>query len=83
MIDKSNWKSYPFTVDGVDFVSLINPEGSMYKSIQKVPAQVFNQMNESAIRELIGKVSLLSRSEIQDELDRVNEGYGQAYLALA
>ena len=40
-------------------------------------------MNESAIRELIGKVSLLSRSEIQDELDRVNEGYGQAYLALA
>ena len=83
MIDKSNWKSYPFTVDGVDFVSLINPEGSMYKSIQKVPAQVFNQMNESAIRELIGKVSLLSRSEIQDELDRVNEGYSSAYLALA
>jgi hypothetical protein len=40
-------------------------------------------MNESAIRELIGKVSLLSRSEIQDELDKVNAGYSEAYLALA
>jgi hypothetical protein len=40
-------------------------------------------MNKDAIRELIGKVSLMSRDEIQSELDRVNEGYGQAYLALA
>jgi hypothetical protein len=78
-----NWKSYPFAVDGVDFVSLINPEGKMYQQIQRVPAQVFVQMNESAIRELIGKVSLLSRSEIQDELDKVNAGYSEAYLALA
>lgn len=79
----ANWKSYPFTVDGVEFVSLIDPNGSMYQTIQQVPAQVFSQMNEQAIRELIGKVSLFSRSEIQDELDRVNQGYQQAYLALA
>ena len=78
-----NWKSYPFTVDGVDFVSLIDPNGDMYKKIQLVPAQVFSDMNAGAIRELIGKVSLLSRSEIQDELDKVNQGYSQAYLALA
>ena len=79
----ANWKSYPFTVDGVEFVSLIDPNGDMYKTIQRVPAHVFTQMNEHAIRELIGKVSLLSRPEIQDELDRVNVGYSQAYLALA
>lgn len=78
-----NWKSYPFTVDGVDFVSLIDPNGDMYKKIQLVPAQIFSDMNAGAIRELIGKVSLLSRSEIQDELDKVNQGYSQAYLALA
>ena len=83
MSNLTNWKSYPFTVDGVEFVSLIDPNGSMYQSIQRVPNQVFTQMNESAIRELIGKVSLMSKSEIQDELDRVNEGYSQAYLALA
>ena len=79
----ANWKSFPFTVDGVEFVSLIDPNGSMYQTIQRVPAQVFSQMNEDAIRSLIGKVSLLSRSEIQDELDTVNAGYSQAYLALA
>lgn len=78
-----NWKSYPFTVDGVDFVSLIDPNGDMYKKIQLVPAQIFSDMNAGAIRELIGKVSLLSRSEIQDELDKINQGYSQAYLALA
>jgi len=54
----------------------------MYKQASRVPAQIFTAMNEQAIRELIGKVSLMSKSEIQDELDRVNEGFGQAYLAL-
>lgn len=79
----ANWKSYPFTVDGVEFVSLLDPNGSMYQQVSRIPASLFNAMNEGAIRELIGKVSLMSKSEIQDELDRVNEGYGQAYIALA
>ena len=79
----ANWKSYPFTVDGVDFVSLIDPTGSMYSQIKRVPAQVFSQMNEQAIRELIGNASLMSKSEIQAELDVVNLGYSQAFLALA
>ena len=83
MIDKSNWKSYPFTVDGVDFVSLIDPSGSMYSQISKLSATVFSAMNEGAIREIIGSVSNLTKSEIQAELDKVNLGYSQAYLALA
>jgi hypothetical protein len=61
---------------------MLDPQGSMYKQASRVPAQIFTAMNEQAIRELIGKVSLMSKSEIQDELDRVNEGFGQAYLAL-
>ena len=79
----ANWKSYPFTVDGVEFLSLIDPNGSMYKQIQKVPAHVFTMMNEGAIRELVGKVSLMSKSEIQDKLDTVNLGYSEAFIALA
>lgn len=79
----ANWKSYPFTVDGVEFLSLIDPNGSMYAQIQRVPEKVFTMMNEQAIRELIGNASLMSKSEIQTELDRVNDGYSQAYLALA
>ena len=79
----ANWKSYPFTVDGVEFLSLINPNGTMYRTISQLPAGVFNTMNEGAIRSIIGNVSSLTRSEIQDELDRVNQGYSEAYLALA
>ena len=83
MIDKSNWKSYPFTVDGVEFVSLIDPNGSMHNQISKLSPIVFSMMNEQAIREIIGSVSNLTKSEIQAELDVVNLGYSQAYLALA
>ena len=79
----ANWKSYPFTVDGIDFVSLIDPNGSMYKTIKNLPPAIFVSMNQGAIREMIGKVSLMSKSDIQAELDKVNDGYSQAYLALA
>jgi hypothetical protein len=83
MSDFANWKSYPFTVEGVEFVSLIDPNGSMYSQIKRVPSQVFSQMNEQAIREIIGSISNLTKSEIQAELDKINLGYSQAYLALA
>ncbi len=83
MKDMTRWALFPFTVDGVDFVSKIDIEGSMYQKVSNVPTAIFNQMNEGAIRELIGKVSLMSRDEIQAELDRVNEGYQEAYIALA
>ena len=79
----ANWKSFPFTVDGVEFVSLIEPNGSMYQKVSQVPAHIFNLMNEGAIRELVGKVSLMSKSEIQDKLDTVNLGYSEAFIALA
>ncbi len=79
----ANWKSYPFTVDGVEFVSLLDPNGSMYQQVSRIPASVFTAMNEGAIREIIGSVSTMPKSEIQAELDRVNDGYSQAYIALA
>lgn len=79
----ANWKQYPFTVDGVEFVSLINPEGNMYEKVKRVPTNIFNMMNEGAIRELIGKVSLMSKPEIQEKLDEVNAGYSEAYISLA
>ena len=83
MSKHANWKSYPFTVDGIEFVSLINPKGSMYRQIINLPDGLFATMNEGAIRSVIGSVSTMSKSEIQTELDRVNEGYHEAYLALA
>ena len=83
MSNFANWKSYPFSVDGVNFLSLIDPNGSMYKTIKNLPPAIFANMNEGAIRSMIGSVTNMSKSEIQAELDKANEGYSQAYLALA
>ena len=83
MKDTTNWAKFPFTVDGIEFVSMLDTEGSMYKQVKTIPAGLFTAMNEGAIREIIGSVSTMPKSEIQAELDRVNLGYSQAYLALA
>ena len=83
MIDTTNWASFPFEVDGVQFVSKLDINGSFYPQITKMPIQMVNLMNESAIRELIGKVSLFSTAELEAELDRVNEGATQALICLA
>lgn len=83
MSNFDNWVSYPFSVDGIEFLSLINPDGSMYKTIKNMPIAIFNSYNEGSIRELIGSVSTMSKSEIQASLDKANAGYSQAYLALA
>ena len=59
MSNFDNWVSYPFSVDGINFLSLINPNGDMYKTIKNMPVAIFNSYNEGAIRELIGSVSTM------------------------
>jgi hypothetical protein len=83
MLDTTNWASFPFEVDGVQFVSKVDTNGSFYPQLSRMPIQVVNLMNESAVRELIGKASLFSTAELQAELDRVNEGASQALICLA
>ncbi len=83
LIDTTNWVSYPFEVDGVNFVSKLDPKGSFYPQIEALPSGMFTMMNQSAIRDIIGKVSLLSTSELESELDRINDGASQALICLA
>jgi hypothetical protein len=83
MQDYLTWNAYPFNVDGVDFVSYVRPNSEMLIQVSQVPAQIFEQMNQSAIRELVGKVSLFTKSEILERLDEINKNYHSAYLALA
>jgi len=82
-LDTTNWASYPFTVEGVEFVSLLDKEGSFYPQIERWPAGVFTTENIRMVGELIGNPSLMTREELQDELDRVNEYATQALVALA
>ena len=82
-LDTTNWVKYPFSVNGVDFVSMLDPQGSFYSQIERLPEGVFVEENTLMVAELIGDPSLLTRQEIQDELTRVNLGATQALLALA
>ena len=83
MLDTTNWAKYPFTVNGVNFVSLLDPQGSFYPQVERLPAGLFTNENSRMILELIGDPSIMTASELQDELARVNDGASQAILALA
>lgn len=82
-IDTTNWVSYPFSVNGINFVSLLDPQGSFYPRVKNWPADVFATENARMINELIGDPSELSIDELKSELDGINLGASQAIVALA
>ena len=82
-IDTTNWVRYPFSVDGIDFVSIIDPKGSFYPQLEVLPPEIRNSFNESAVREFIGSPANYSLEELQGELDDINLGYSQALITLA
>jgi len=83
MLDTTNWAKYPFTVNGVNFVSLLDPQGSFYPQVERLPNGVFTTENSRMVMTLIGDPSKMTTSELQNELDTVNLGASQAILALA
>jgi hypothetical protein len=82
-LDTTNWAKFPVSVDGVDFVSVIDPNGSFYPQIVTMPNEVLTMFHEQMIHEIIGCPSSMTRDELQAELDVVNDGASQAILALA
>ena len=79
----NEWDSYPFSVDGVNFTSKIRKGSEFAMRLLFVPKQVFVEMNIDAIRDSIGSVATMTRSEIISELARVNHGGQNAILELA
>ena len=77
------WAKYPFSVEGVDFISAIDKKGSMYRQIKKLPAGLFKAMNIGAVEEAIGSVENMTKDELIKELYRVNKGATQALILLA
>ena len=83
MLDTTNWVSYPFEVNGVKFNSMLDPQGSFYPKVERLPAGVFTAENIRITLELIGDPTQLTVEELQDELDRVNAGASEALVVLA
>lgn len=83
IVDTTNWIKYPFTVDGIDFVSIIDPKGSFYPRLEALPKPILDDFNAGAIREFIGSPANYTLDELRDKLDSINEGYSQALIVLA
>ena len=83
MLNTDNWALFPFSVNGVNFVSKIDTNGSFYPQISRMPNVMVEIMNQDAITQLVGDPTLLTTAELQAELDVLNDGATQAILALA
>jgi hypothetical protein len=82
-LDTTNWVKFPFSVNGVDFLSMFDPQGSFYPEVKRIPANVLDDWNTEMVMKTIGDPSKLSRNELEKELFSVNQGATQAILALA
>jgi hypothetical protein len=78
----STYTDFPFTVSGINFISRVYSHSEMLAQINALPKPIFEQMNQEAVKEIIGDPSLLTIEELQDELDRVNEGGTHAFILL-
>jgi hypothetical protein len=78
----TTYTDFPFTVNGVNFISRIYSHSEMLAQINALPKPIFEQMNVEAVREIIGDPSLLTSDELLSELDRINEGGSHAFILL-
>jgi hypothetical protein len=76
------YTDYPFTAQGVNFISRVFDNSPFAPTVSRLPEGVFASMNETAIVELIGNISELSKTELLDELTRLNEGGSHAFILL-
>ena len=83
MLNTDNWAQFPFSVNGVNFVSKLDTNGSFYPQISRMPTAMVEMINRDAITQLVGDPTLLTTAELQAELDTLNDGATQAILALA
>ena len=78
----TDYKDYPFVVNGVKFISRINANSPFAGSLAKLPTQVVTDLNIQAVTEMIGDASLFTHDELLQELERVNDGGTHAFILL-
>jgi hypothetical protein len=78
----TDYKDYPFVVNGVKFISRINANSPFAGTLAKMPTQVVTDLNIQAVTELVGDASLLTHDELLAELERVNDGGTHAFILL-
>lgn len=79
-IDTTGWNEYPFEAFGRTYVSKVSPNSPLMSRIKNLPNGVFESMNRNAVSELVGED--MSRADILNKLDMINEGGTHAILEL-
>jgi hypothetical protein len=82
-LNTTSWVSYPFTVNGINFVSKVDPKSSIGFQVNLIPVEMFSSMNSETILDIIGNPATLTLSELVSELVRVNAGVSEALIELA
>lgn len=77
----TTYTDYPFTAQGINFISRVHSHSPWFQAIAKLPAGVFESMNQKAVSELMN-LKNFTLDEIQAELDRVNAGGTHAFILL-
>ena len=78
----SEYTDYPFTSNGVNFISRVMNNSPMAEQIANLPETIFSQMNHEAVLSMLGDASLMTKAEILTHLERVNEGGTHAFVLL-
>ena len=80
----TNFKDYPFNFKGVNFISKVDTTHPIYGAISKLSEQEFVNLNSMALSELLAgvEISLDNLQEIQDGLNRLNDGGSYALILL-
>jgi len=76
------YTDYPFTANGVNFISRVYAHSEMAERIANLPAGIFAQLNQEAVADIIGDPSLLTTAELLEELESVNAGGSHAFILL-
>jgi hypothetical protein len=78
----TTYTDFPFTANGINFISRIHSNSPFLSQIQSLPEGIFAQMNISAVEDLLTIGKTYTLDEVQAELDRVNEGGTHAFILL-
>jgi hypothetical protein len=80
-LDTTGWNEFPFSVEGVNYVSKIAKDSPFMSRIATLPAGVLDKLNVSAVLDCVG--TGLTRDEIVEKLQFVNESASHAVIELA
>jgi hypothetical protein len=78
----TNYKDFPFTTNGVNFISRVYSDSPFLSTIERLPEGAFASLNIQALTELVGDASLLSHDELLIALTKINDGGTHAFILL-